>query len=51
MMSANYEEEQKKLRMDTVELQKNIEDQEHRSERLEKFSWKSLFEKQHTIRI
>lgn len=37
MMSANYEEEQKKLRMDAVELQKSIEDQEHQSERLEKF--------------
>ena len=28
MMSGNYEAEQKKLRMDAVELQKNIEEQE-----------------------
>lgn len=36
-MSGNYEAEQKKLRMDTVELQKNIEKQERQNEWLEKF--------------
>lgn len=43
MMSANYEEEQKKLRMDAVELQK--------SKSIRVNGWKSLSEKQHTIRI
>lgn len=32
MTSGNYEAEQKKLRMDTVELQKNIEKQERQNE-------------------
>ncbi|MEI3129423.1 MAG: DUF4368 domain-containing protein [Oscillospiraceae bacterium] len=36
MMSGNYEAEQKKLRMDAVELQKNIEEQERQNARLEK---------------
>lgn len=41
MMSGNYEAEQKKLRMDVVELQKNIEEQERQNERLEKFIQKA----------
>lgn len=41
MMSGNYEAEQKKLRMDIVELQKNIEEQELQNERLEKFIQKA----------
>ena len=41
MMSGNYEAEQKKLRMDAVELQKNIEEQERQNERLEKFIQKA----------
>lgn len=41
MMSCNYEAEQKKLRMDAVELQKNIEEQERQNERLEKFIQKA----------
>ena len=41
MMSGNYEAEQKKLRIDSVELQKNIEEQEHQNERLEKFIQKA----------
>ena len=32
MMSGNYEAEQKKLRMDAVELQKNIEEQERQND-------------------
>ena len=41
MMSGNYEAEQKKLRIDSVELQKNIEAQERQNERLEKFIQKA----------
>ena len=41
MMSGNYEVEQKKLRMDAVELQKNIEEQDRQNERLEKFIQKA----------
>ena len=41
MMSGNYEAEQKKLRMDAVELQKNIEEQECQNERLENFIQKA----------
>ena len=41
MMSGNYEAEQKKLRMDAVELQKNIEEQKRQNERLEKFIQKA----------
>lgn len=41
MMSGNYEAEQKKLRMDAVEFQKNIEEQDRQNERLEKFIQKA----------
>ena len=41
MMSGNYEAEQKKLRMDAVELQKNIEEQDRQNERLEIFIQKA----------
>lgn len=41
MMSGNYEAEQKKLRMDAVELQKNIEEQERQNGRLENFIQKA----------
>ena len=40
-MSGNYEAEQKKLRMDVVEHQKNIEEQGRQNERLEKFIQKA----------
>ena len=41
MMSGNYEAEQKKLKTDVIELQMNIEAQEHQNERLEKFIQKA----------
>ncbi len=48
MMSGNYEAEQKKLRMDAVELpQKNIEEQERQNERLEKFIQKAKHYQDH----